>query len=329
MRRAFRGGGATGTAIRPAHAALAEIYATLAFHGEMAADSSVEKAKVSVARALDLDADLADAHNTLAWMRFFYDWDWPGAEREFQRAIALNPSHASARQLYTLGLTSRGRFDEAVAQSDTAVDLDPMAYMISAERGAVLYCSRRYDEAIRHARRALAANPDAAAVRGVLGSALAARGQYSEAVAEFEKSAAVFGRIWYVVARMGHAYVGLGRVEEARGLLSELEAGQDKGDVAPVHLALLYTALGEKDRAFEALSRGCDRHDGDVVFLGVEPLLESASDGPSFRGSPEARAPRRLTGGGWRQASTDCGRRLARGRAAHLTKTRSRNLSGA
>ncbi len=189
-------------------------------------------------------------------MRFFYDWDWPGAEREFQRAIALNPSHAGARQLYALGLASRGRFDEAVAQSDAAVDLDPMVYMISAERGAVLYCSRRYDEAIRHAQRALAANPDAAAVRGVLGSALAARGQYAEAVAEFEKSVAVFGRISYVMARMGHAYVGLGRVEEARGLLSELEAGQDSGDVAPVHLALLYTALGDKDSGRSRPSRG-------------------------------------------------------------------------
>lgn len=263
-----------------AHAALAEVSATAAFHGEGTDPAgALERARESAARAIELDDTLAEPHAVIGLISFYYDWDWPAAEQAFRRAIALNPSHGQAHQMYAMGLTSRGRFDEAIAQSRMAIALDPLTFIVSPDFGVLLYLARRYDEAIERTRRT---DLNQFSARGLLGMCLAGKGDYAAAIAEFEQALVLGDRFSYLLARLAHAYQSAGRNADAGRLLAELEERVEKATASHAHVAIAYAALGRKDEAIDQLGKACDRKEADANFIGVEPLFDSLHSDPRF-----------------------------------------------
>lgn len=266
----------------PAHAALAEAYATMGFHRLAPPAELIPKAKASAQKALDSDNALAEPHAVLAWIRFFHDWDWPAAERGFRRALELDPSHAKTHTWYALGLISQGRYEEAIAESRVAQELDPLAYAVASDLGVVLYAARRYDETVRWAQRALAANPKFTPARVLLGLCYVAEGRYQEAISEYRKALESSERYSYVLAALGYACALSGRPEEARRLLREIKNTTPGEDPYYAHIAVIYAGLGDKDGAFESLERAFRRREADLLFIRVERAFDSLRGDPRF-----------------------------------------------
>ena len=173
----------------------------------------------------------------------------------------LNPSYAGARQLYAHALGSRGRFDEAVAESQAALALDPVSYATSSDLAVVYYLARRFEDGIRQGKRVLDTTPNAHVVHGSLGVCYIGAGRHREGAAEFEKAIAVYGRHSYMLARLGQAQVGLGNLDAARVLAGEVEAAVARGDATLTHFAILLAALGEKDRAIDCLVKAAEHRE--------------------------------------------------------------------
>ncbi len=262
--------------------ALADAYSVMGFHGIGPASEMRSKAKEAARRALALDDAMADAHAALAWVLLYHDWDWPGAEREFRRALELSPGFARARMRYAFGLASRGRFEEATAQARTAIDLEPLPFLSADDLGVILYFSRRYEEAMAQSRQTPEAEPVQAPARAALLRCLVAQGRYAAAIAEFEKSPDPALRFMGVPGRLGYAYAAVGRRDQAFRLLQQLPETDGQNVDACVHRAFVYAALGEKDRAFEYLQRALQRREPELSFLAVEPLWDSLRADPRF-----------------------------------------------
>lgn len=148
---------------------------------------TLPKAKAAAMKALEVDSTLAEAHSALAYASYFWDWDWSSAEREFKRAVELNPNSALAHQRYSECLQTRLRFDESLAEGERAQELDPLSPQVLAELAYVYLSSRRYDEAITGFQKALDLEPDAAWIRAELAWAFAMKGMYAQALAEYGK----------------------------------------------------------------------------------------------------------------------------------------------
>ncbi|MBI5282097.1 MAG: tetratricopeptide repeat protein [Candidatus Solibacter usitatus] len=268
----------------PAHAALAEAYGTMAFHELGPPDEFIEKAKASARQALALDGSLAEPHALLAWIGFFRDWNWPEAERGFRRAVQLNPSYAKAHTWFALGLISRGRVQEAITESRTAQELDPLSYATASDLGVILYCARRFEESAQWARKTLASDPKSAPARVLIGLCHANQGRYQEAIAEYREALEGSERYSYILGRLGYACGRAGQVEEARRLIREIEQAAGAEPRYQLHIAMIHAGLNETDRAIEKLEKSYQRREADLNFLMVEPAFDSLQPDPRFQG---------------------------------------------
>jgi TolB-like protein/Tfp pilus assembly protein PilF len=262
-----------------AHAALADAYATLGFSGMAPAVEVLPKARQAAEKSLELDSTLAEAYATLGWIDFFYDWNWPRAENNFRRALEINPSYLKAHNLYALGLASRNRFPESIAESDMAIALDPLSFLTSNDAGVILYAAHQYDRAIRRARQTLELQPGNAAAHHLLGVCESGRGRYPAAILEFEKALASSERYSSVLGRLGYACAKTGDFGKARALLAELSHNEN---AASIHSAFIYVGLRENERAFELLETSERLHEADLVFAGFEPIFDSVRGEPRF-----------------------------------------------
>jgi DNA-binding winged helix-turn-helix (wHTH) protein/TolB-like protein/tetratricopeptide (TPR) repeat protein len=242
-------------------------------------------------RALALDDTLADAHATLAFVyKFCGGWDWDGAEKEFKRSIELNPSYAPAHHWYAYDLAAMGRLDEAVREIKQAHQLDPLSVVINTDVGEILYFARRYDEAIAAYRGSLEMDPNFPVAHCLLGYAYEQEGMYAEAIAEYQK--------WQALAKgsdhpeaagpLGRTYALLGRYDEAIRILDELKQRKEKSAQAgklyiPFNVALIYAALGDKDKAFEWLEKAFAHHDYDMIYATMDPRSDSLRSDPRFQ----------------------------------------------
>ncbi len=267
-----------------AWAGLADVYATMGFHETSGASPTeyVAKARAAASKALELDANLAEAYATQASLSFYYDTDWPRAEREYLHALRLNPSYARAHYSYALGLASRARLDEAVRESRRALELDPLSYTVGNDVGVIYYVARRYEEAIECGRQTLAADSTYAAAHALLGCCYSAKGNYPGAVDEFQKAIAGSERYSYLLGHLGRNLALSGRGGVAQELLEELINAPDKSSVSFVHVAYIHDALKQPDRALDCLEKAIDRHDADVVFMRVDPTLDGLRGSPRF-----------------------------------------------
>lgn len=244
---------------------------------------AMPRAKAAALKALALDERLAEAHTSLAYALSFYDWDWAGAEREFQRALELNPSYATARQWYAEHLWVLGRTDEALQQIQLALERDPSSQLVTHfALGRHYYLTRQYELAIARFREWIEMDPGFFLGHFDLGLALTEAGRYKEAVAVFQRAVEVSGRSPLCLAGLGYAYARAGRKQEARQVLAELERVSKRRYVPALYRAGIYVGLEEKEQAFEWLGRAVEERSTYVIQLKIEPVFDPLRDEPRF-----------------------------------------------
>jgi TolB-like protein/DNA-binding winged helix-turn-helix (wHTH) protein/Flp pilus assembly protein TadD len=238
-----------------AFAGLADSYALLG-NSDFAILSPQEaspKAMAAATRALELDDSLAEAHTSLAFCLGVFEWNWDAAEKEYLRAIALNPGYATAHQWYAVHLSALGRFDEAITELRKAVSLDPLSLIISADLADVLVAAHRYDESIEQSRKTIDMDPNFAIGHYELGQALTQKKTYDAAITELQKANELSGGDATCLAGLAYAYSASGRADEAFKLLNELKRRRNHRLHYAANEALIYAGLGENDRAMALL----------------------------------------------------------------------------
>jgi len=242
------------------------------------------KAKAAEMKALELDDTLAEAHTSLARVLTVYDWDWTSAEKEFKRAIDLNPRYATAHQWYGTHFEAMGRLNEAIAEEKRAQELDPLSLIINFELGLAFYYAREYDQAIEQFQKTLELDPNFPPVYSFLPAAYEQKGMYTEAIAGFQKGMALAaGTEWsFSTCGLGHLYGVSGKKDEARTMLNELKQLSGQKYVTADGIALIYVGLGEKDQAFAWLEKGYEERSFQMAWLKVEPRWDSLRSDPRF-----------------------------------------------
>ena len=257
-----------------AYSALAESFVLQSLWGSTSSRESNSKARDAAEKAMVLDVTLAEPHVALALIKEQYDWDWIGAEREFQQALKLNPNYATAHQWYGEFLVFMGRTNEAINALRRAKELDPLSPIINTQVGYPYYCARRYDEAIVEFKKALELEPNFAPALNYLARSYQAKGMDDEAMSTFHKAVEHSGGSPVMKARLGWAYAKIGKTAEAKRVLRELEAEAKTRYVAPCLIAALYVALGDKEQAFVLLEKAFQERDVLLMTLNIESHLD-------------------------------------------------------
>ena len=265
-----------------AYTGLADAYALHVDYRSVPVHEGFAHAKEYARKALALDDGLAEAHASLAWSLFVYDWDWAGAAREFRRAIDLDPRYATAHQWYAFLLASRGQLEEALVEGHTAQELDSSSVSVRRSLAWIYYYARRFEPARYHLSRAIAMNPGAEETYRVLGLTLAIDGQLEEAERVLREAVSMAGSGSYTSATLGFALARAGKRAEAEELLARLEEERQRSYVSPVALATLLLGLGHNDRALDWAEKAYDERRGWLAYLTVNPLLDPVRGHPRF-----------------------------------------------
>ena len=244
-------------------------------------EEAVPKARAAARRAIEIDDRLAEPHASLALIRFHYDWDWPGAEQEFQRAIQLNPNHANAHHAYSHFLTAMGRHAESLREAQKALDLDPLETIVNTHMEWCLYYARQYDRALVKCRQSLEKDPTFLMSILILGVTYEQKGLYPEAIAAFQNGVRL-SKDDAEIGYLGNALAVAGRKQDALRVLGDLQRTSKERRVSPYSIALVYVGLGDKDRAFEWLERAYAERSPKLVYLQVEPQLDPLRSDPRF-----------------------------------------------
>ena len=268
----------------PAYGSLAVLYvhsnrgATVRDAGELRV-----QARQWAEKALKLDGTLAEAHAALARVAQ-QEWDWATADQEYRRAIEFNSSYPGAHIWYSQYLWAMQRFDESVAEAKRAQQLDPVSPFVNTWAGAAYFYAGRAEEGMASMQKALELDATFSDASLVLARAHFAQGMHSEAVAELQKALTFNDKEVLVLGALSHVYARTGHREEALKLVGKLKRieAEQSGYVAPFGLIWAYAGLGDKDQAFAWLERACDEHRDRIVWLNVDPLLESLRSDPRF-----------------------------------------------
>ena len=265
-----------------AYAGLADCYVVPA--NRLPPREAMPKAKAAAIRALELDETLAEAHASLGRVLAAYDWDWTSAEKEYQRAIELNPRYATAHQWYGGYLAVMGRSNEAIAERKRAVELEPLSPILNFELGLAFYHARNYDQAIEQFQKTLELDQNFPSAHNFLPAAYQQKGMYNEALAEFKKAIPLTrGSEWTVSrAGLGYLYAATGKKSEARTVLNELKQASKQEYVPGTSIALIYAGLGEKDQAFAWLDKGYEQRSFQMQWIQLEPRWDSLRSDPRF-----------------------------------------------
>ncbi len=270
----------------PVYARLA-LSRTLLARFNFAPDSEqYPKARIAALKALEIDDTLAEAHVALGHVKHWFDWDWTGAEREFRRAIELDPNSPVAHTGYALYLVLMGRMEEAIAETKQIQirALDPLGVRKDMSIGWILYEAHQYDQAIEGFQRSFELDPGSPLAHAGIGLAYVQKRMYEKAIAELQEAVALgaVGGPSLYPALLAYAYAVSGRKTEARKILNELKQQMKQRHVSPFNIAEIHTGLGEKDRAFEWLEKAYEEHDEDLVFI-RDPILDPLRSDPRFQ----------------------------------------------
>ncbi|MFL6438662.1 MAG: tetratricopeptide repeat protein [Terriglobales bacterium] len=251
-----------------AYAGLADTYALLGSmpNGEIARAVAMPRAKAAAEKALELDPFLADAHTSLAFVKMHYEWDWAGAEREFKRAIELNPNYVTAHHWYAYDLLATNRPDEAIAEMQRARALDPFSPIINTDLAETYLFVRRHDDALVQAKSAVALDPSFSLAYALLERIYVAREMFPEAIREGQEAARLAPEDRWMQARLASALVHAGRKAEAQNILGSLET-QFVANGARDDLTLVYAAFGDRDRMFAEFEKLYANRDGGLILL--------------------------------------------------------------
>jgi serine/threonine-protein kinase len=268
-----------------AYSGLADTYSLLGgpeAGGDMPPIEVLPKAKAAALKAMAIDATLAEPHVSLAHAKYFYDRDWPGAEREFKRAIELNPNYPVAHHWYAIYLTVVGRQPEALTEIRRAQELDPLSLSINTWLGRILALAGQPDQAIEQLRRTLEMDPNFFLAHYRLGCVYEEEGKYEEAISEFMQVLKLPGGKALGMTALAHTYAVVGKRAEAQKNLDQLLQLSRQQYVAPGLIAIIYVGLGDKDKAFAWLDEADKARDLNVVRLNIEPRFASLRSDPRF-----------------------------------------------
>jgi tetratricopeptide (TPR) repeat protein len=262
-----------------AYAGLADSYLMLGSYFVEA----LGEAKAAAVRALEIDPNLAEAHVSLGHIKLWLDWDWPAAEREFKRGIALNGNSALAHNQYAMYLATLGHVTDAIAEVKRAQELDALSPIVNADLGWYLLYAGQMPDAISQFRHTLDLDGNSVSAHRGLGIALSEDGRHEEAVAELKKAVALSENSPVVLGDLGAAYAKQGRKADADGVLKTLQAMAARQYVSSTAVALVYAAEGDKVKALDWIEKAYDEHDFAVAQIGVAPWFRGLRGEPRFQ----------------------------------------------
>ena len=266
-----------------AYSGLADSYALSGDweYGILAPRDAFPRAKAAVTKALALDDNLSEAHTSLAFIQDLYDWDWASAEKEYKRALALNPSYATAHHWYAWHLIVMGRNDEGIAELKKAKSLDPLSLIISADLADALCIARRYDESVQQSQKTVEMDPQFAVAHYQLGQALQQTHRHDEAIAEFRRAIELSDGNTTFESNLAHAYAVSGRNEEAMKIVKRLESRHSQDSSTDASIALIYVGLGDNDRAMIWLTKAYQARFNPSILM--RPAFDPLRSDPRFR----------------------------------------------
>ena len=266
-----------------AYVGLADTYNILASYSLLSPKDAFPKARAAAERALEIDENLAEALTSLAYIRMAFDWDWRRADKQFARAIELNPGYAPARVWRAANLAMMGMAEESVAEIRRARDVDPLSLPVNAGLAWLLHLARRHEEAVDQAHKTLELDSNFSAAHRRLGQALEQLGKYTEALAAFRTAGTLAGGDPESLAGLGHVHAVMGNTEEAMAVLRRLDEIAAPPRYVPAYLsALVYAGLKDADRCIEWLEEAFNERHGMLAFLNIEPVYDTVRSDPRF-----------------------------------------------
>ena len=265
-----------------AYTGLADSFGLLGFMSLAPAADVMPKAKEAARRAIAIDDGLAEAHASLAGVFKNYDWDWAGAEREYAKALELNPKYANGHRMYASFLAALGRTEQSLRESRLALELDPFSLPIHMEMAYNLYMGRDYERALEEALRTLDLEPQFAATQSILGWIYEQQGRFDEAISAIERARAIWEGHPATLASLAHIFSGAGRAQAARELLEKVQNLSRQQHVSPFWMALAYVGTDQAAMALDELYKAYEQHDVMLVWLGTEPRLDPLRREPRF-----------------------------------------------
>jgi len=265
----------------PAYAGIADANVMLACRGMVPAKETFRRARTAACKALELDAELGDAHGSLAHVRL-HDWDWEDLDRDFQRATELNPSLAIVHYWRAEYLMSQGRRDEAIAATETAIRLDPLSAVVQSGRAMILYLARRYEQAAALVVRALEADPDHFLLHLRLGLIRVQQKMYDDALDEIRTAIRLSDKSTETLAALGVVHAARGDERSTRRVLAELDKRKPRQYVLPYNVARIHAAAQDRDRAFASLETAYEGGNPDLIELNSEPVFDTIRSDPRF-----------------------------------------------
>jgi serine/threonine protein kinase/tetratricopeptide (TPR) repeat protein len=266
-----------------AYTGLADSYVLLGWNSYLPPKDAFPKGKMAAMQALRLDPHLGEAHTPLAAVLWLQDWQWPEAQREFERSLALNPAHPTANHWYAEYLMIIGRHTEAIERMKKSQELDPLSLIISVAIGWAFYMARRYDEALEQLRRTVELDPNYPVTYWILGLLLRKMGRYQLAIAEGEQGVKLSGGSPLMNAALAQTFATAGRKEKAIQILDHLTNLTKQKYVAPYFFAGIHIGLGEDERAIEYLEKSYEEHSHWLIYLHLDPSMDSMRSNPRFQ----------------------------------------------
>jgi eukaryotic-like serine/threonine-protein kinase len=267
------------------YSGLADCYILFAISfdvGSLSPTEAIPQAKAAAEKAVQLDDTLADGHNSLAYTKLLYDWDWAGSEAEFKRALQLNPGYANAHHWYAHLLLASGRQEEALAESRRALDLDQLSPILQVHLGWHYIYTREYDRALDQLRKALELDPNYSLAHWYLGWVYEQQGKYAEALQALRKAQDFLPSNSALVADIGHVYAMSGNTRAAMKVLAQLDESSKRTYVNPFEVSLIYLALGRRHEALQWLERAYRERSDLLIYLNADPRLDSIRSDPQF-----------------------------------------------
>jgi serine/threonine protein kinase/tetratricopeptide (TPR) repeat protein len=266
-----------------AHTGLSLSYLLLPEYGNYFPRDGYQKAKEYALRALQIDPELAEARTSLAQLRRRYDWDWDAAEREYNRALELDPNYAMAYHWYGYDLMCMARYDEAIQMIERAHELDPLSLVINRNVGQIYYRSGQFERGEEALQRVLAKNPNFSYLHYHLGNIRFQQGQYAEALSLFQREKEnARGWALHIQPWIGMAYAKQGMIDHARTILSDLISQYEKNHVPPTSVAALFFVLGDIDEGFLWLEKAYERYDSWIRLLKTDTVFDPVREDPRF-----------------------------------------------
>ena len=267
-----------------AYSGLADAYAMLGFRGGFPSKDALSRAKAAALKAIELDDKLAEPHASLAFIAETYEWNWAMAEREYKRAVQLNPGDARTHNWYAGYLMYTGRLEEGISEARRARELDPLSLPVNNALAGRLLAAGRYDLALEQVQKTLQLDPHFAPARQTQGWAYLHNGKREEAIQEFQRALQLSGtEDTDLMLDLGFAYAIAGKRREAGRILDKLKSLRERGVVPSGSIAILYGALGDSNEAFAWLEKAYEERDPQLTYLKAGRRFEPLRQDPRFR----------------------------------------------